>query len=304
MGTPVFAVPILKGLISRYCVIGVVTQPDRKVGRKQQITFSPIKELAVLENIPVFQPEMIKKDYQEILALQPDIIITCAYGQILPKEILDFPPLGCINVHASLLPKLRGGAPIHRAIMEGYQETGVTIMYMDSKMDSGDIISQAKTPIFEDDDLETLHQRLSLMGRDLLLETLPSIITSTNARIPQDENEVTYAYNVQREEEHLDFTRTSKELLNQIRGLSPNIGAYCLLDQQVMKVYKAVLADCDSSSSVFGEIICVSKKGITVRCRDGAITFTYIQPFGKKKMDAFSYLNGISKGDLIGKVLE
>ena len=171
MGTPDFAVNVLQGLIDNYEVVGVVTQPDRQVGRKQELVFSPIKKLALNYNIPVLQPEKIRVDYKEVLDLKPDIIITCAYGQIIPKEILDYPKLGCINVHASLLPKLRGGAPIHKAIIDGYKETGITIMYMDVKMDNGDIISQSKTDILDTDNLESLHDRLSIMGRDLLLET-------------------------------------------------------------------------------------------------------------------------------------
>ena len=156
MGTPEFAVPILKLLIDEYDVVGVVTQPDRMVGRKRIITPPPVKELALTHNLKVFQPLKIKEDYQEILALAPDLIVTCAYGQILPEEILQFPKYGCINVHASLLPKLRGGAPIHHAIIDGYKETGITIMYMSKKMDQGDILTQVKTPILDDDTLGSL----------------------------------------------------------------------------------------------------------------------------------------------------
>lgn len=144
MGTPEFAVPVLQGLIDHYHVIGVVSQPDKCVGRHQELKATPIKELAGKYGIPVFQPVKIRKDYQMVLDLKPDLIVTCAYGQIIPKEILDCPKLGCINVHASLLPKLRGGAPIHKAIIDGYSKTGITIMYMDEKMDNGDIITQSE----------------------------------------------------------------------------------------------------------------------------------------------------------------
>ena len=185
MGTPDFSVPVLEGLIENYQVVGVVTQPDRKVGRKKEICFSPIKKLALEHNILVFQPEKIRVDFDDILKLNPDIIVTCAYGQIIPKEILDYPKYGCINVHASLLPKLRGGAPIHKSIIDGYLKTGITIMYMDEKMDSGDIISQAETEILDTDTMESLHDRLKLIGKKLLLDTLPTIIDGSAKRISQ-----------------------------------------------------------------------------------------------------------------------
>ena len=221
MGTPDFSVPVLEGLIENYQVIGVVTQPDRRVGRRQEVVFSPVKEVALKHQISLFQPEKIRSNYDDILALEPDIIITCAYGQIIPKEILEYPKYGCINVHASLLPKLRGGAPIHHAIIDGYDKTGITIMYMDEAMDSGDIISQRETKILDTDTVESLHDRLSRLGRELLMDTLPSILDGSAKRIKQDLASVTYAYNIQREEEYLDFNKTSIELYNQIRGLSP-----------------------------------------------------------------------------------
>ena len=160
MGTPEFAVPILEGLINNYNVVGVVSQPDKRIGRHQVLTNTPVKELALKYDIPVFQPIRIREDYEDILNLNPDLIVTCAYGQIIPKAILDYPRLGCINVHASLLPKLRGGAPIHKAIIDDYGTTGVTIMYMDVKMDSGDIISQREVKILDSDNLEKYRQKL------------------------------------------------------------------------------------------------------------------------------------------------
>ena len=200
MGTPDFAVPVLKGLIDNYEVVGVVSQPDRKVGRHQELKETPIKKLALENKIEVVQPIKIREEYQVVLDFKPDIIVTCAYGQIIPKEIIDYPKLGCINVHASLLPKLRGGAPIHKAIIDGYDKTGITIMYMDTKMDNGDIISQREIKIEDSDNLESLHDKLSILGKELLLDTLPSIIDGTNDRIKQDENEITFAYNISRED--------------------------------------------------------------------------------------------------------
>ena len=243
MGTPDFAVPVLKGLIDNYEVVLVVSQPDRLVGRHQELVETPIKKVALEHNIPVFQPLKIRNEYEDILAVKPDIIVTCAYGQIIPKAILDYPRLGCINVHASLLPKLRRGAPIHKALIDGYSKTGITIMYMDEKMDNGDIISQREIEILDTDNLESLHDKLSVMGKELLLDTLPSIIEGTNSRIKQDESEVTFAYNIKREEEKIDFSKSSLEVFNLIRGLSPVPGACALLFDQEMKIYDSKILD-------------------------------------------------------------
>ena len=302
MGTPDFAVPILKGLIENYDVIGVVSQPDRRVGRKQELVNTPIKQVALDNNIPVFQPVKIREEYEEIINLGADIIIICAYGQIIPKAILDAPRLGCINVHGSLLPALRGGAPIHWAIINGYEKTGMTIMYMDVKMDSGDIISQRETIISDEDNLESLYDRMSLIGRDLLLDTLPSIIDGTNSRTKQNENEVTFGFNVKREEEHLDFTMTAREVFNHIRGLSPIPGANAILDEVEFKIYDSRIGD--KKSGACGEVVSIYKDGIGIMCSDREIIITDIKPFGKKRMLVNSYLNGIDKNSLIGKVFK
>lgn len=303
MGTPDFAVPILEGLIENYDVVGVVSQPDKKVGRHQELVATPIKQVAIDHNIKVFQPERIKEEYNDILELNPDIIVTCAYGQIIPKAILDNPRLGCINVHASLLPKLRGGAPIHKSIIEGHEKTGITIMYMDVKMDSGDIISQRETKILDSDNLESLHDRLSIMGKELLLDTLPSIVDGVNTRIKQEESEVTFGFNIQREEEHIDFTKSTREVFNLIRGLSPVPGANAILDEKEMKIYDSTIGD-KKVKGQCGEITNIYKNGIGVCCSDGEIILTSVKPFGKKRMDACSYLNGVDKKSLLGKVFE
>ena len=303
MGTPDFAVPILEGLIKNYEVVLVVSQPDKKIGRKQILTPTPVKQKAIENNIEVFQPEKIKENYKKIIDSCPDIIITCAYGQIIPKELLDYPEYGCINVHASLLPKLRGGAPIHKSIIDGYSETGITIMYMDVKMDSGDIITQEKTKIEDTDNLEILHDRLSIMGKKLLLKTLPSIFNKTNTRTPQNIDEVTYAYNIKREEEHIDFNKNAREVFNVIRGLSPIPSAFCILDDEEMKVYNSRLGNENIDNEV-GKIINVYKDGIGVATAKGEIILTEIKPFGKKRMLVKDYLNGINKDTLIGKILK
>ncbi len=305
MGTPDFAVPILEGLIENYNVVGVVSQPDKKVGRHQELVSTPIKQVAIKNNILCLQPVKVREEYQDILDLNPDIIITCAYGQLIPVEILNYPRLGCINVHASLLPKLRGGAPIHKAIIDGYEKTGITIMYMDVKMDSGDIISQRDTEIIDNDNLESLHNRLSLIGKELLLDTLPEIIKGTNKRIKQNQDEVTYAWNIKREEEHINFNITRREVFNLIRGLSPTPGAFVMLDGQEMKVYSSIISDKIFSNRKIGEITGLYKSGIGVNCKDGEIILTSIKPFGKKRMDASSYINGLqNKENMVGKVLE
>lgn len=303
MGTPDFAVPILEGLIENYEVVLVVSQPDKKVGRKQILTPTPVKQKAIEHHIEVFQPDNIKQDYQKIIECNPDIIITCAYGQIIPKELLDYPEYGCINVHASLLPKLRGGAPIHKAIIDGYKETGITIMYMDVKMDSGDIITQRRTQIEEEDTLEKLHDRLSIMGKELLLDTLPSVFNKTNKRTVQNALEVTYAYNIKREEEHINFNLTSRQIYNLIRGLNPAPSAFCILDEEEIKVYNSRIGN-SNKDTVCGKIINIYKDGIGVSTKDGEIILTEIKPFGKKKMLVRDYLNGVDKNSLLGKILK
>ena len=302
MGTPKFSLNVLQGLIDNYDVVGVVCQPDKEVGRKKVLTPPPVKELALEHNIEVLQPIKIRKEYDEVLKLEPDIIITCAYGQIIPKEILDYPKYGCINVHGSLLPKYRGGAPIHRAIMNGDKETGITIMYMDVGMDTGDMISKRSVSIDEDDNLETLSDKLSIIGRDLLLDTLPSIIDGTCNREKQDENEVSYAYNITSEEEHIDFNKSSKEVYNLVRALSPSIGAFCLMNDERLKIYKTRIGT--NKYDNIGVINTIYKNGIGVSTSDGEVVLEEIQPFGKKKMAVASYLNGINKDTLIGKVLK
>lgn len=304
MGTSDFAVTILQGLLEKYQVVGVVSQPDKKIGRKQIVTPTPVKKIAVAHNIKVLQPHNIREEYQEILDLKPDIIVTCAYGQIIPKEILKAPPFGCINVHASLLPKLRGGAPIHKAIINGDTKTGVTIMYMEERLDSGDMIASKETAITLEDNLESLHDRLSIIGKELLLDTLPSIFSKTNQRIKQDEQDVTYAFNITREEEHIDFSKTKLEIFNQVRGLNPIPGAYCLLNQEVLKIYNTDLSsDKKGTGKSIGEIISIYKQGIGVKVGDGELIITEIKPFGKKKMLVRDYLNGVKKEELLGKIL-
>ena len=300
MGTPEFCVPILDTLIKNYNVIAVVTQPDKEVGRKKQIVYSPIKNKALEYGIKILQPIKIKEEYQEIIDLKPDIIITCAYGQIIPEIILNNPKYGCINVHASLLPKLRGGAPIHKAIINGYDKTGITIMYMDKGMDTGDMISKQEVKIEDNDTAETLHDKLQEASVPLLLNTLPDIINGTNKREKQDNNEATYAYNVSREEEHVDFNKTSKEIYNQIRGLNSWPGAYSVLDDINIKLWLSKIGN-NKYNEKPGTIVSLDKNGMEVVTKDGSILITELQVPGKKKMNIKDFINGNKKEDYIGK---
>lgn len=304
MGTPEFSVNVLQGLIENYDVIGVVTQPDKEVGRKHEIRFSPVKELALKNDIRVYQPAKIKMDYQELLKLPVDMIVTCAYGQIIPKELLDFPKYGCINVHASLLPKLRGGAPIHKAIINNYSRTGVTIMYMVEKMDAGDIISQVDTPILPEDNVGSLHDRLSEIGTRLLLETIPNIVSGNINPIKQKEEEVTYAWNITREEEKIDFHKDTIDIYNQIRGLNPWPGAYAMLDGIPVKIYASRISNSFFTTKRDGEIGKIYEDGIGVSTHDGEIIITELQFAGKRKMSVKDYFHGIDPERLIGKVFE
>ncbi len=304
MGTPDFSVNVLNGLIENYDVVGVVTQPDKEVGRHRELKAPPVKEVALKNNIPVYQPSRIKQEYDKLLTLDVDMIVTCAYGQIIPKVLLDFPKYGCINVHASLLPKLRGGAPIHKAIINNYSRTGVTIMYMVEKMDAGDIISQVETEILPSDNLESLHDRLSILGTKLLLETIPNIVSGNINPVKQNEEEVTYAWNITREEEHIDFNKSVIEIFNQIRGLSPHPGAYAMLDGNIVKIYASRISDSFYSTLKNGEIGKIYKDGIGVSCKDGEIIITEIQFAGKKRMKVSDYLNGSDGSKLIGKIFE
>ena len=302
MGTPDFSVPILEGIMEHYKVRAIVTQPDRKVGRDGKVIFSPVKQVAFDNDILCLQPEKIRDILQDINVLEPDLIITCAYGQILPLEMLQIPRLGCINVHASLLPKLRGGAPIHHAIMDGFSKTGVTIMYMDKGMDTGDIISQREIPISNDDTAETLHDKLSVLGRDLLLETLPSILNGTNSRTSQDEAEATYGFNITREDEHIDFSKTKRQIVNKVRGLNSWPGAYCILDDKILKVWKCREGERIYDLGTDGEITRIYDDGFGVKTSNGEVVFTEVQLEGKRKMAAKDFINGYHE-KLEGKIL-
>ena len=293
MGTPEFSVPVLEKLIDECNVIGVVTQPDKIVGKNKEKSFSPIKKVAIDNNIKVFQPEKIRREYQEILDMEPDIIITCAYGQIIPEVILNYPKYGCINVHASLLPKLRGGSPLHHAIIDGYDKTGITIMYMDKGMDTGDIIEQTEIKISDSDTVGTIHDKLSILGSTLLIDTLPSIIDGTNKRIKQDNTMATYCHNITHEEEMIDFNKKGRDIFNQVRGMNPYPVSFLKLDNKIFKVYK-ISYDINNKyqNKQNGEVVVQTKNQLTIKVVDGTIDLLEIKKEGKKKMMIKEYLNG------------
>lgn len=298
MGTATFSQAVLERLIEEgYHIELVVSQPDRMVGRKRQIKRTEVKEVALQHDIPVFQPQKIKDDYQTIIDIQPDLIITAAYGQMIPQAVLDIPRLGCINVHASLLPKYRGGAPVHYAILNGDEKTGVTIMYMVKKMDAGNIIYQKETPIGADETVGELYDRLSVIGGDALIEALPDIINGTNASIVQDESLVTYSPVITREQEKIDFHKPAQDVHNQIRGLNPWPGAYTTYQGKTVKIYKGFVHTCENAKAHHvhqrpGTIVKIFKDAIGVKVEDGVYVITEFQLEGKRRMLVKDYLNG------------
>jgi methionyl-tRNA formyltransferase len=306
MGTPDFSVKVLQKVINDgFDVIGVVTQPDRPVGRKRVLTPPPVKVEAMKHGIPVYQPEKIRQqeEYEKIISLKPDLIITAAFGQILPKELLEAPVHGCINVHASLLPELRGGAPIHYAIIQGKKKTGITIMYMVEKLDAGDILTQVEVAISEEDNVGTLHEKLSEAGAMLLSETLPRLLEGHITPVPQNNDEATFAYNIKREQEKIDWSKSGEEIYNLVRGLNPWPVSFTMLDGQVVKVWK--------TEKVFGIpavepgiILKNETDGITVSTgNETAIRITELQPAGKTKMNSDVFFRGAGSKLIIGSKL-
>ncbi|MGO4541010.1 methionyl-tRNA formyltransferase [Paenibacillus sp. 2TAB19] len=296
MGTPEFAVPSLKLLLEQnYEVVAVVSQPDRPKGRKKTPTPPPVKEAALSLGLPVLQPERMRsaEAAAAIAELAPDLIVTAAYGQILPKAVLDVPRLGCINVHGSLLPKYRGGAPIQRSIINGEDKTGVTIMYMAEGLDTGDMISSVEVAIEEHDTSGTLFEKLSAAGAELLGRTLPSIVDGTAVAVPQNNEEATYAPNLTRDDERIDWSKSARAIYNQVRGLSPMAGAFTYLGGEVFKVWScSPAANGDKAGATPGTIIRTDNTGITVQTGQGQLLLTNIQPAGKKAMAAAEWLKG------------
>lgn len=295
MGTPIFACAILQRLIDEgFNVVAVVSQPDKKVGRKQVITYTPVKELALKYGLRVIQPTNIKNEYDEVLSLKPDLMITCAYGQLVPEILLNAPTYGSINVHASILPKLRGGAPIHKAIIYGECESGVSIMRMVKKMDAGAVCGLVRVPIEENDTMGVLHDKLAVVGADELIRQLPAILNNEAVFIEQDESQVSYAWNISKEEEKIDFTKDIQTVYNQIRGLIPYPVGYVLHDGKKIKIHKAHIKKATVTSPV-GTITGFVDSCMQVACHNGYLMIEELQLEGKSKTTAKDFYNGQGK---------
>ena len=307
MGTPKFAVPVLEMLIENYGVDLVITQPDKKVGRKKVLTPPPVKVVALENNIKVLQPEKISTDeetYNTLKELNPDIIITAAYGQLVPEKILEIPEHKCINVHGSLLPKLRGGAPIQYSILEDHGKTGITIMYMVKKLDAGDMISTVEVDILDSDNYETLHDKLSIAGCDLLNETLPKIFSGDISPEKQDDDEASFARNILREDEKIDWNISARDVFNKVRALDPTPGAFTYLEGNVLKIWSTeeVKQDFESNFDKVGTIIKQDKKSIYILCgKNTVLKVNELQVSGKKRMPVVNFLS--NKKDYVGTVL-
>ena len=303
MGTPDFAKSSLETLVeSGYDVVGVFTNPDKPSGRGMKINMSEVKKYSMSKDIPVFQPAKLRnnKEVLDILKkLNPDVICVVAYGKILPKEILDYPKYGCINVHGSLLPKYRGAAPMQWAIINGEEKTGITTMFMDEGMDTGDMLLKEEVNIESNDNLETIHDKLKIIGANLLIETLDKIISGNYLRIKQSD-EFTLAPMISREMTKIDFNKTSKEIYNFVRGLNPYPGVYMIDDEsKKYKVYKVEVVNKEdetdemkNSNTSCGVVCKVTKSELVISTKDGYIKILEILPPNSKKMDIVAFLNG------------
>ncbi len=291
MGTPDFAVPTLRALIARYSVVGVVTQPDRPAGRGRQLVISPVKQFALTAGIPVIQPRKLREPeaLAQLTAWSPDLIVVAAFGQILKTAVLDLPKFGCINVHASLLPRHRGAAPIAAAILAGEAETGITIMKIDVGLDTGPMLAYRAEPICLDDTTQTLTTRLADMGAELLIETLPAYLSNQLVPQLQDTALATYAPQLKKEDGHLDFTRPAVELERRVRAFTPWPGAFALWEGQPIKILRATLL-----GNLTGQagLIMPSPLGPAVACGAGALALIEIQPPGRRPMPAADFARG------------
>lgn len=294
MGSMEFAVPILEGLNEKFQVSLVVTQPDKPFGRKQILKGTPVKEKALELGIELFQPISIKKDNQRILEEDFDFIIVAAYGQLIPEKVLYHGKYQAINVHASLLPKYRGGSPMHKAIINGDKETGISIIYMEKALDSGLILSQESCEISKDDNVKTLENKLSYIGKDLLLDTLEKLVQGKVKPVSQEETQVTYAYNFKKEDLIIDFNQDAEAIYNFVRGLNPWPIAYFIFNGQLIKVFETDYLK-ENTSSHTGEIVKIDKVGLYIQTKSGVIILKTIQLQGKKQMAVKDFMNGIGK---------
>lgn len=305
MGTPEFAVPCLDMLIeNQYDVVAVVTQPDRPKGRGQNLAQSPVKQAAVAYDLPVLQPNKVKEaEFQTALSLlKPDLIVVVAFGQLLPKTILDLPPMGCINVHASLLPHYRGAAPIHWAVINGEKVTGVTTMFMDVGMDTGDMILKDEVQINEDDTTGTIHDKLKEMGAKVLSETIQLLILDKATRIAQNNECATYASMLRREVEAIDWQRSATDIHNLVRGLNPWPGAYCSYQGKNLKVWHTRVYESETPASKPGVIAKLTADSFIIETGQGILEVLEVQPASKRRMSAKDFVCGY--GVVVGDILE
>jgi methionyl-tRNA formyltransferase len=301
MGSPQFAVPILKALIQNYRVVGVVTQPDRPAGRGRKLSSPPIKTLALSENIPLIQPKNLRepKTFEQLKKWAPDVIIVTAYGQILRRNVLSLPKLGCINVHASLLPRWRGASPIQAAILHGDMETGITIMLMDAGLDTGPILTQRALPILQHDTASSLSERLSQLGADLLIETLPYFVEGKISPMLQDDTKATYAPMLKKSDGKLDFNQSIDQIEREIRAYSPWPGTFTIWKEKILKIHKASIVKFNHhiEHNVPGSKTVYSGKP-AITAIDGLLILDIIQPAGKKLMAGEDFLRGAQDWDV------
>ncbi len=307
MGTPVFAVPCLKALLKeRLQVAGVVTQPDRPKGRGQKYIPSAVKEEAVLNGLDIYQPLNIKdSEFIRLMEeLSPEVIVVVAFGRILPKIILDLPLMGCINVHASLLPQYRGAAPIHRAIMNGEKITGITTMLINESLDSGDILLQEAVPIHKEDTVGTLHDRLASLGAQLLVKTLQLMETGDLIPVPQDHSKATYARMISSEDEVLDWNAPATTIFNHVRGMDPWPGAKTSLDEKLLKIWRVEAVENKSSKegTIPGQVVVSGPEGLVVQANHGLVDVKELQLQGGKRLPAVDFLRGrpVRTGTVLG----
>ena len=293
MGTPEFAVPTLQALIDHHEVLAVVTQPDKQRGRGKKMQFPPVKEKAVEYDIPVYQPQRARDEefIEELKNLNPDVIVVVAYGQILPESILNIPKYGCINVHGSLLPKYRGAAPIQWAVLDGEEKTGITTMYMEKGLDTGDMIDKAEVVLDKKETAGSLHDKLMVLGADLLLETLKKLEDGTAVREKQNDEESCYAKMLSKDMGQIDFTKSAREIECLIRGLNPWPSAYTDWNGKVMKIWEAGVLD-ENTDAKPGTIVKVEKDSFSVQTGDGLLKVLALQIPGKKRMEADAFLRG------------
>ncbi len=302
MGTPAFASNILEGLFKQgYNIVSVVSQPDKLYGRKRELKASEVKEKALELSIPVLTPEKIKEDYEGVLTYKPDLIITAAYGQFIPQVLLDYPKFGCINAHGSLLPRYRGGAPIQRAIINGEKQTGITIQYMVKQMDRGDILAKRAIDIGIEDTNSTMFEKLSDLALDMLIDLLPKLFEGNVEALAQNEEEATYAYNLEKEIEHVGFEEDVKKVYDHIRGLLDQPGAYFVYKNKKYKIEKAFYEECEGTEA--GVFKGLEKDYLRIDCNNGFIKVYMIRPEGKNSMDAKAFYNGVGR-NMAGERLE